>query len=263
ATAEMYVLAVCASDVWGVVLSCSTRRRDKFQWKSTVEQLSAELAQYKAKELQRQGSSVNDSDGTNAPCTSPQSLVVATESQPLLERMDELTSQLSDNETDGLGPQDIYFKVMGNNSNATAEMYALAVCASDVWGVVLSCSTRRRDKFQWKSTVEQLSAELAQYKVKELQSQGSSVNDSDGTNAPCTSPQSLVVATESQPLLVFIVKPNENGFAVILEITSAESVTVRETTIDTLAESVMVQETTMDTHVSTTELVQKKPANYL
>nr|GEX45973.1 hypothetical protein [Tanacetum cinerariifolium] len=137
--------------------------------------------------------------------------------------MDELTSQLSDNETDGLGPQDIYFKVMGNNSNATAEMYALAVCASDVWGVVLSCSTRRRDKFQWKSTVEQLSAELAQYKVKELQSQGSSVNDSDGTNAPCTSPQSLVVATESQPLL---------------------------------AESVMVRETTMDTLVSTTELVQ-------
>ncbi|GJS41113.1 hypothetical protein Tco_0566156 [Tanacetum coccineum] len=119
-----------------------------------------------------------------------------------VEQLDELTSQLSDNETDEPGPQDIYFKVMGNNSNETAEMYGLGVCASDVWGVVLSCSARRRDKFQWKSTAGQLSVELAQYKVKELQRQGSSLNDSNGTNAPSTSPKSLVVAIESQPLRV-------------------------------------------------------------
>ncbi|GKG27902.1 hypothetical protein Tco_0406229, partial [Tanacetum coccineum] len=84
---------------------------------------------------------------------------------------------------------------MGNNSNGTAEMYGLGVFASDVWGVVLSCSTRHRDKFQWKSTVEQLSAELA--KAKELQRQGSSVNDSNGTNAPSTKPR---CTTGSQPL---------------------------------------------------------------
>nr|GEZ50937.1 hypothetical protein [Tanacetum cinerariifolium] len=96
------------------------------------------------------------------------------------EQLDELTSQLSDNEMDEPGTQDIYFEVIGNNSNETAEMYGLGVCASDVRGVVLNCSARRRDKFQWKSTAGQLSVELAQYKVKELQRQGSSVNDSNG-----------------------------------------------------------------------------------
>nr|GFA94448.1 RNA-directed DNA polymerase, eukaryota [Tanacetum cinerariifolium] len=65
------------------------------------------------------------------------------------EQLDELASQLSDNETDEPGTQDIYLK----------------------------------DKFQWKSTAGKLSVELAQYKVKELQRQGSSVNDSNGTNA--------------------------------------------------------------------------------
>nr|GEV53719.1 hypothetical protein [Tanacetum cinerariifolium] len=113
-----------------------------------------------------------------------------------------LSNNAQDNETDEPGPQDIYFKVMGNNSNETAKMYGLGVCASDVWGVVLSCSARRRDKFQWKSTAGQLSVELAQYKVKELQRQGSILNDSNCTNAPSTSPKSLVVAIESQPLRV-------------------------------------------------------------
>ncbi|PWA51873.1 hypothetical protein CTI12_AA458820 [Artemisia annua] len=82
-TAEMYGLGVRASDVWGVVPSRYARHRDKLQWKSTAKRLSAELAQYKAREAQRLGSSDNDSSGTNVPRTSPQGLIVANEPQPL------------------------------------------------------------------------------------------------------------------------------------------------------------------------------------
>ncbi|GJR88048.1 transposase, Ptta/En/Spm [Tanacetum coccineum] len=82
-TAEMYGLGVRASDVWGVVPSRSARRREKLQWKSTAERLSIELAEYKAREAQRQRSSDNNSYGTNVPRTSPQGLIVANKPQPL------------------------------------------------------------------------------------------------------------------------------------------------------------------------------------
>ncbi|GJU64176.1 hypothetical protein Tco_1246011 [Tanacetum coccineum] len=95
-----------------------------------------------------------------------------------IEQMDELTSQLSEHELDEPEPQDISSKVMGNDKNGTVEMYGLDVCASDVWGVVLSRSARRRDKLQ------------------------SSDNDSYGINVPRTSPHGLIVANEPQPLRV-------------------------------------------------------------
>nr|GEW45574.1 hypothetical protein [Tanacetum cinerariifolium] len=140
-TTKMYRLGVCASDAWDVVPSRSARRRDKVQWKSTVERLSNELAEYKAREAQRQGTSDNDSH------------------------------------------------VMGDDKNGTIKMYRLGVCASDAWDVVPSRFARRRDKVQWKSNVERLSNELAEYKAREAQRQGTSDNDSHGTNVPCTSTQ--------------------------------------------------------------------------
>jgi hypothetical protein len=39
--------------------------------------------------------------------------------------MEKLTTQLSEDERDELGPQDIYAKVTGNDKNGTAEMYGL------------------------------------------------------------------------------------------------------------------------------------------
>nr|GEU30756.1 hypothetical protein [Tanacetum cinerariifolium] len=66
-----------------MVPSRSTRRRHKLQWKSTTERLSSELAEYKAREAQRQGSSDNDSYVTNVPRTSPHGLIIANEPQPL------------------------------------------------------------------------------------------------------------------------------------------------------------------------------------
>ena len=131
--------------------------------------------------------------------------------------MEELTSQLSEHELDEPGPQDVYSKVMGNNKNGTAEMYGLGVRASDVWGVVPSRSARRRDKLQWKSTAERLSAELAQYKAREAQRQGSSDNDSYGTNVPRTSPQGLIVANEPQPLRVCVYL-NENFVLLLVKL---------------------------------------------
>ncbi|GKD31246.1 hypothetical protein Tco_1242024, partial [Tanacetum coccineum] len=77
--------------------------------------------------------------------------------------MNELTSQLSEHELDEPGPQDIYSKLMGNDKNRTVEIYGL-------------------DKLQWKSTVERLSIELADYKAREAQRQGSNDNNSYGTN---------------------------------------------------------------------------------
>nr|GEW53499.1 transposase, Ptta/En/Spm [Tanacetum cinerariifolium] len=64
---KMYGLGVRAFDVWGVVPSHSARHRDKLQWKSTSEQLSIDLAEYKEREAQRQGPSDNNYDGTNVP----------------------------------------------------------------------------------------------------------------------------------------------------------------------------------------------------
>ncbi|GJZ96520.1 eukaryotic translation initiation factor 5B [Tanacetum coccineum] len=135
-------------------------------------------------------------------CFSKGGITKNEEAANAIEQMDELTSQLSEHELDEPGPQDIYSKVMGNDKNGTAEMYGLGVRASDVWGVVPSRSARRRDKLQWKSTAEQLSIELAEYKAREAQRQGSSDNNSDGTNVPQTSPQGLIVANEPQPLRV-------------------------------------------------------------
>ena len=66
--------------------------------------------------------------------------------------MEELTSQLSEHELNEPGPQDIYFKVMGNDKNGTTEMYGLGVRASDVWFVVRSRFACHRDKL--KSTDE-------------------------------------------------------------------------------------------------------------
>ncbi|GKD53015.1 transposase, Ptta/En/Spm [Tanacetum coccineum] len=129
-------------------------------------------------------------------CFSKDRITKNEEAANAIEQMDELTSQLSEHELDEPGPQDIYSKVMGNDKNGTAEMYGLGVHASDVWGVVPSRSARRRDKLQWKSTAEQLSIELAEYKVREAQRQGSSDNDSYGVNVPHTSPQGLIVANE-------------------------------------------------------------------
>nr|GEU73383.1 hypothetical protein [Tanacetum cinerariifolium] len=106
----------------------------------------------------------------------------------------------TEHELDEPGPQDIYSKVMGNDKNGTAEMYGLGVRSSDVWGMVPSCSARRRDKLQWKSTAERLSIELAEYKTREAQRQRSSDNNSDGTNVPQISPQGLIVSNEPQPL---------------------------------------------------------------
>ncbi|PWA60130.1 transposase, Ptta/En/Spm [Artemisia annua] len=125
------------------------------------------------------------------------------EAAEAIEQMEELTSQLSEHELDEPGPQDIYSKVMGNDKNGTAEMYGLGVRASDVWGVVPSRSARHRDKLQWKSTAERLSAELAQYKARDAQRQGSSDNDSHGPNVPHPSPQGLI-ANEPRPLRGFL-----------------------------------------------------------
>ncbi|PWA68433.1 hypothetical protein CTI12_AA306830 [Artemisia annua] len=135
----------------------------------------------------------------------------------LYEQMEELTSQLSEHELDEPGPQDIYSKVMGNDKNGTAEMYGLGVRASDVWGVVPSRSARQRDKLQWKSTAERLSVELAQYKAREAQRNGSSDNDSSGTNVLRTSPQGLIVANEPQPLRVCIYL-NENFVLLLVKL---------------------------------------------
>ena len=131
------------------------------------------------------------------------------------EQMEELTSQLSEHELDEPGPQDIYSKVMGNEKNGTAGMYGLGVRASDVWGVVPSRSARQRDKLQWKSTAERLSAELAQYKAREAQRQGSSDNDSHGQNVPHTSPQGLI-ANEPRPLRVCVYL-NENFVLLVIK----------------------------------------------
>ncbi|GKA15077.1 eukaryotic translation initiation factor 5B [Tanacetum coccineum] len=135
-------------------------------------------------------------------CFSKDGITQNEEAANAIEQMEELTSQLSEHELDEPEPQDIYSKVMGNDKNGTAEMYGLGVRASDVWGVVPSRSARRRDKLQWKSTAERLSIELAEYKAREAQRQGSSDNNSDGTNVPQTSPQGLIVANEPQPLRV-------------------------------------------------------------
>ena len=64
--ADLYGLGVRASDVWGVVPSRAARSRDKLMYKSRCEQLSCELAQLKARDSQRQGSSENGSSGANA-----------------------------------------------------------------------------------------------------------------------------------------------------------------------------------------------------
>lgn len=63
--ADLYGLGVRASDVWGVVPSHGALRRDKLMYKSRCDQLSCELAQLKARDSQRQGSSENASFGTN------------------------------------------------------------------------------------------------------------------------------------------------------------------------------------------------------
>ncbi|GJW20485.1 hypothetical protein Tco_0031107 [Tanacetum coccineum] len=81
------------------------------------------------------------------------------------------------NEWDEHGPQDIYSKVMGNDKNGTAEIYN-------------------------GSPAERLSIELAKYKAREAQRQGSSDNDSYGINVPRTSPQGHIVVNEPQPLRV-------------------------------------------------------------
>ncbi|GKB41912.1 hypothetical protein Tco_0886854 [Tanacetum coccineum] len=101
-------------------------------------------------------------------CYSNEGIAQNVEAARTIEQMDGLTSQLSGNRTDEPRPQDIYYK-----------------------GVVPSRSVSRSDKLQWKS-VERLSAEFTQYKAKESQRQWSSVNNSDGTNVPYTSPRSLM-----------------------------------------------------------------------
>ncbi|GJY24580.1 hypothetical protein Tco_0398238 [Tanacetum coccineum] len=100
-------------------------------------------------------------------CFSKDGITKNEEAANAIEQMDELTSQLSEHELDEPGPQDIHSKVMGNDKNGTVEMYGLGVRASDVWGVVPSRSARRKDKLQWKSTAEQLSIELDEYKGRE------------------------------------------------------------------------------------------------
>ncbi|PWA43765.1 hypothetical protein CTI12_AA531900 [Artemisia annua] len=80
--ADLYGLGVRASDVWGVVPSRSARNRDKLMYKSRCDQLSSELAQLKARDSQRQGSSENGSSGANA-VNEPQPLRVYDEGEVL------------------------------------------------------------------------------------------------------------------------------------------------------------------------------------
>ncbi|GJZ03292.1 transposase, Ptta/En/Spm [Tanacetum coccineum] len=63
--ADLYGLGVRASDVWGVVPSRTACRRDMLMYKSRCDQLSCELAQLKARDSHKQGSSENASFGTN------------------------------------------------------------------------------------------------------------------------------------------------------------------------------------------------------
>nr|GEW57755.1 hypothetical protein [Tanacetum cinerariifolium] len=135
-------------------------------------------------------------------CFSIDGITQNEEAANAIEQIEELTSQLSEQELDEPGPQDIYSKVMGNDKNGTAEMYGLGVRAYDVWGVVPSRSACHKDKLQWKSTADRLNIELAKYKTREAQRQGSSDNNSDGTNVPQTSLQGLIVSNEPQPLRV-------------------------------------------------------------
>ncbi|PWA72116.1 transposase, Ptta/En/Spm [Artemisia annua] len=71
---DLYGLGVRAYDVWGIIPSRAARRRDKLMYKFRCDQLSCELAQLKARDSQRQGSSKNASFGAN----------IVNEPQPLL-----------------------------------------------------------------------------------------------------------------------------------------------------------------------------------
>ncbi|GKB44701.1 eukaryotic translation initiation factor 5B-like protein [Tanacetum coccineum] len=76
-------------------------------------------------------------------CFSTDGTAKNVEAANAIDKMEELSSQLSEGETDEPGPQDVYSKVMGKGNNGPADLYGLGVRASDVWGVVLSRSARR------------------------------------------------------------------------------------------------------------------------
>ncbi|GJW34931.1 hypothetical protein Tco_0057851 [Tanacetum coccineum] len=107
-------------------------------------------------------------------CFSKDGITQNVEAANAIEQMDELTSQLSEHEL-------AYLKIY-----------------------ILNRFAHRRDKLQLKSTAEQLSSELAEYKARESQRQESDDNDSYGTNVPHTSPQGLIVAHEPQPLRIIL-----------------------------------------------------------
>ncbi|GJS98726.1 hypothetical protein Tco_0819896 [Tanacetum coccineum] len=83
--------------------------------------------------------------GSNQPNNAQDVITQNVEAANAIEQMEELTSQFSEHELDEPGPQDTYFKVMGNDKNEIAEMYGLV------------------------SIDERLSIELAEYKAREAQ----------------------------------------------------------------------------------------------
>ncbi|XP_071704710.1 uncharacterized protein [Rutidosis leptorrhynchoides] len=83
----------------------------------------------------------------------------------VLKQMKELTDKLVDSETDTPGPDDVFSQVKGHNNSGSTQMYGLGVRTKDLWGVVPSRSTVRKENAQLKSDKVELENENSRLKA--------------------------------------------------------------------------------------------------